>query len=187
MHSQAGVWIVSTYWGNGECHFHFPHPGNGKSYNNISFETWDRNKPYLDLFDSTGVKVWLQVESGNANMDTLISLVMDRYRHHQCVIGFGVDNEWYFNSAANDYWGRKVTDEEAQRWEKAVKSYNADYTLTMKHWSTKNMPPTYRGNIIFVDDSQDFDSFEEMVNEFKYWGNYYKDNPVIINMDTKVM
>ncbi|MBN2281711.1 MAG: T9SS type A sorting domain-containing protein [Candidatus Marinimicrobia bacterium] len=175
----AGVWIVSTYWGNGLCRLHFPHPGNGKNYEHISFDTRDLNEPYLDLFDSTGVRVWLQVESGDADMDSLISLVMDRYKHHQCVIGFGVDNEWYFNSAANDYCGRKVSDGEAERWETAVKSYNSEYTLTLKHWDTDNMPPNYRGNLVFVDDSQDFGSMNSMVNEFKYWGNYYKNNPVI--------
>ncbi len=175
----AGVWIVSTYWGNGECHLHFPNPGNSKSYENISFGSNDLNEPYLDLFDSTGIKVWLQVESGDANVDTLISLVMNRYKHHECVFGFGVDNEWYFNSAANDYCGRKVTDEEAERWENNVKTYNSDYTLTLKHWDTINMPPNYRGEIIFVDDSQDFDSLDEMTAEFKYWGKFYKNNPVI--------
>ncbi len=175
----AGVWIVSTYWGNGLCRLHFPHPDNGKNYENISFDTRDLNEPYFDMFDSTGVKVWLQVESGDANMDTLISLVMKRYQHHDCVIGFGVDNEWYFNGPANDYWGEAVTDEESERWEKAVQAYDSTYTLTMKHWATKNMPQKYRGEIIFVDDSQDFDSMNDMVNEFKYWGNYYKNNPVI--------
>ena len=175
----AGVWIVSTYWGNGLCRLHFPHPGNGKTYQDISFDSRDLNEPYLDMFDSTGVKVWLQVESGDANMDTLISLVMNRYKHHQCVLGFGVDNEWYFNSAANDYCGRKVTDEEAEQWENAVKEHDPNYTLTMKHWDTINMPPNYRGDIVFVDDSQDFDSLDEMANEFKYWGNFYKNNLVI--------
>ncbi len=175
----AGVWIVSTYWGNGECHLHFPHPGNGQNYEHISFSSYDKNEAYLDMFDSTGVKVWLQVESGDANMDTLISLVMDRYQHHECVLGFGVDAEWFFNGPENDYWGRKVTDDEAQQWETQVKKYDADYSLTLKHWDSINLPPNYRGDIVYINDSQDFLTLSQMVDEFKGWGKYYNNNPVI--------
>ena len=176
--SPAGVWIVSTYYGNGECHLHFPNPGD-KNYKNISFSSYDKNEPYLDRFDTTGVKVWLQVESGDADIDTLIDLVMERYGDHECVIGFGVDAEWFYNSEENNNTGRAITNKEAQRWEKHTREYDQDYTLTLKHWESSHMPPDYRGDIVFINDSQDFPDLQSMVNEFKNWGNYFSDNPVI--------
>jgi hypothetical protein len=40
------------------------------------------------------------------------------------------------------------------------------------------MPPTERGGIYFVDDSQQFQSFGHMVNEFTEWGKTFAPAPV---------
>jgi len=173
----AGIWIVSTYLDNGQIQLHFPRPANSNNYSNISFSYYDKSEAYLDEFDSTGVKVWLQVESGDADVDTLIKLVMDRYKHHPCVTGFGVDVEWYHNSAANIF-GKQVTDEEAQRWENRVTAYDTSHTLFLKHFVASFMPLTYRGKIIFINDSQDFSYLGSMVSEFIAWGKYFSNNLV---------
>ncbi|MCL4511651.1 MAG: Ig-like domain-containing protein [Bacteroidetes bacterium] len=165
----AAIWIVSLYMGSGITQVDFPSPGG--SYSNIVFSDSDYSQSFLTRFDKEGFKVWLQVEPGAASVDTLISLVLSRYRSHPCVVGFGVDVEWY---DANLYqWGEKVTDADAQRWEQEVQSYNPQYTLFLKHFARSWMPPTYRGNIIFVDDSQQFASLSDMVYEYKAWGRTF--------------
>ncbi|MFH0990933.1 MAG: T9SS type A sorting domain-containing protein [bacterium] len=171
--SPAGIWIVSLYISNGTTQFNFP--SNGASLPYVNFISTDQNESYLKHFDTTGVRVWLQVEPGEANIDTLISLVLNRYKHHPCVLGFGVDVEWYKNNS-------KITDALAQQWEEKVKSIDTSYTLFLKHYGRSWMPQVYRGNILFVDDSQDFSSsstpLNYMVNEFKAWGALFAPNKV---------
>jgi hypothetical protein len=169
----AGIWIVSLYMGNGVTKLNFPSPGG--SYENIWFTNEDQNEDYLSYFDENGLKVWLQVESGAADIDTLMKLVFDRYQQHPCVIGFGVDGEWY--QAQSYPEGKPVSDDEAESWENSVKSYNQDYTLFLKHYHPDWMPPEYRGEIIFVDDSQDFtwasNPFNAMIEEFANWATVF--------------
>jgi len=170
----SGIWIVSLYIDGGITQLNFPNPGG--NYPNVWFINQDQNESYLDYFDQHGLKVWLQVEPGGASVDTLIHIVLTKYGHHPCVIGFGVDVEWLDTHLHSG--GRKVTDAEAERWETKVKSFNPDYTLFLKHYTQNRMPSNYRGDLIFVDDSQQFTSFTQMVNEFKTWGNSFPNTKV---------
>jgi len=96
----------------------FPAPTNlslSRGDENIVFSEEDSNESYLEAFDQAGYQVWLQVEPAMADIPALIDLVMERYHHHPCVVGFGVDVEWY-------RWSEKenedvaVTDEQARAW-----------------------------------------------------------------------
>jgi hypothetical protein len=181
----ASIWIVSLYISNGYTQLNFPNPGG--SYPYINFISSDQNEAYLTRFDQEGFKIWLQVEPGAANIDTLIHLVLNKYKHHPCVRGFGIDVEWYLS---NQYpGGKKVTDIEAQRWEQKVKSIDSSYTLFLKHYGQSWMPPIFRGQILFVDDSQDFNfspnPFNAMVNEFKSWGQKFSPNKVAFQFGYK--
>ena len=45
------------------------------------------------------------------------------------------------------------------------------------------MPPIYRGNLIFVDDSQMLETFNGMMDEFvSYWANYFQPNIVFFQI-----
>ena len=172
----TGIWLVGLMEPpdvlGSTCHLEFPEPAGGP-YTNITFESTDLHESYLDYFDTHGIDVWLQVEPGDANMNTLIDLVLDQYGHHSCVKGFGLDVEWYTTTGAS------VTDSNAQSWESRVKSHNSSYTLFIKFWNIDRTPPSYRGDIIFVDDSQQFSSLAEMVSEFaNYWAPEFYPNPV---------
>jgi FlaG/FlaF family flagellin (archaellin) len=173
----AGVWIVGNLSGNG-VGLQFPHPGDGRNYGSrIKFAGSDKHERFLDYFDEHGIKVWLQVESGFTDMPTLIDLVLKRYKHHPSVLGFGVDVEW-FNPRGPDL-NDPVTDSLAQAWENRVKSHGANYTLFLKHFDQSSMPPNYRGQIVFVDDSQYFDSTTGFITEMKAWADRYYPNPVL--------
>ncbi|MCX6132797.1 MAG: T9SS type A sorting domain-containing protein [Ignavibacteriales bacterium] len=178
----AGIWIVSLYQGSGVTQMNFP--GDGRTYPNIQFIGTDQNESYLSRFDSAGFNIWLQVEPGAASMDTLISLVLSRYKQHPCVKGFGVDVEWYYTNTNSG--GRKLTDGEALSWESKVKSFDSTYTLFLKHYAPSWMPPSYRGSILFVDDSQQFPSLSSMVSEFKAWGTKFAPNNVAFQFGYKV-
>jgi hypothetical protein len=174
----SGVWIIGEYLFKGkDCGLQFPNPTPGVTYPNIVFEDVGINhEAYLTYFDTHGIKVFLQVEPGDADMGTLIDLVLGTFGSHPCVIGFGVDVEWLKDADG------KVSDAEAQAWEAKVKSYNSNYRLFLKHWDQAYMPPTYRGNIIFVDDSQGFKNLSAMVNEFKAWANYFSTSTVFFQV-----
>ena len=173
----AGVWIVGNLSGSGVS-LQFPHPGDGRNYGSrIKFAGSDKHERFLDYFDEQGIKVWLQVEPGFADMPTLIDLVINRYKHHPSVLGFGVDVEW-FNPRGADL-NDPVTDALAQRWETRLKTHGTKYTLFLKHFDQSSMPPTYRGEIVFVDDSQYFDTTEGFLAEMKAWADRYYPNTVL--------
>ena len=171
------VWVVGEVLFPVDCGLSFPNPTPGTTYPRIVFKSAvDENEPYFDAFDQAGIKVWVQVEPGDADVGTLIDLVMRQYAHHPSVIGFGVDVEWYQYKAFRN--GKAVTDAEAAAWAGKVRSYNSGYLLFTKHWLIEKMPPTYRTGMVFIDDSQSFRSLDAMLNEFAAWGQAFAPAPV---------
>jgi len=177
----CGIWIVGTM-ARTPRFAHLEFPSDGKSFPNVEFEEADRHELYLSEFDSAGISVFLQVEPANADMVTLIDLVLGRYKHHRSVIGFGVDVEWN-RTADHPETGMAVDDATARAWEERVKSHNPAYRLFLKHWDKKWMPPTYRGEIVFVDDSQIFQGMEPMIEEFaESWAPAFYPNLVFFQI-----
>jgi hypothetical protein len=170
----AGVWITTFYGDAGDIYATFP--SGGTSIPHVSFTSTDYNENFLLEFDRRGMRIWLQVEPGAASVGDLIDVVLTRYKHHPSVVGFGVDVEWL--DAQSSSGGRRVTDAEAAAWETKVRSYDTTYTLFLKHYTENRMPPAYRGDILFVDDSQQFTSLASCVNEFKAWGNSFGSSKV---------
>ena len=168
-----GIWVIGCYLDDGRCYLNFP---SSASYSSITFADTDENEAYLDYFDRVGLPVYLQVEPGQASVEDLIQLVLDRYGKHRCVCGFGVDVEWYQARAYSG--GRPVTDSEAAAWYRLVSSYNKSYRLFLKHYSADWMPPSYRTGIYFIDDSMGFSSLDAMVDEFARWRDHFSGSPV---------
>lgn len=178
--SPCAIWIVGVVKNKTACLLEFP--ADGEEHENVVFSDFDKHESYLDYFDKSGIQVFLQVEPANADVSVLIDLVLSRYKHHQCVIGFGIDVEWH-REVDNPGWGAKVTDKQAEAWELQVKSYNKDYRFFLKHWDRDWMPLRYRGEIVFVSDSQIFRNFEEMMDEFvDYWAAYFAPNTVFFQI-----
>ena len=167
------IWIVGTKSGIAGTVLNFP----GETEEaNIYFTSEDKNEEVLTLFDEMGGQIWLQVEPGDASMEELIRILLDKYGHHPSVIGIGVDVEWL--GASGDPTGRPVTDEEAEAWVAAVREYDPSYQVFLKHWLPEYMPPTVRDGLVFVDDSQGLASLDEMVAEFAVWGETFAPAPV---------
>ena len=168
----GAVWIVGRLKGEGS-ELSFP----GRSDNTlIQFTAEDENEETLALFDHSGVETWLQVEPGHAPVEELIRLMLERYGHHPCVVGVGVDVEWYRSIDEPD--GQAVTDAEAKAWLAAARANNPRYRLFLKHWLIEKMPPSAREGIFFIDDSQILPSLDAMVAEFAEWGRAFAPAPV---------
>ncbi|KQC11274.1 MAG: hypothetical protein APR54_02875 [Candidatus Cloacimonas sp. SDB] len=151
-------------------------PSDGNQYTNISFSEEDANEDYFNYFDEKNLSVWIGFEPVNADVSTLISLALDRYSNHPCIAGISVDVEWY-KWPTHDT-GKQISDVEAEQWYNLIASYNATYTLQLKHWIPEKMPPTYREGIYFIDDGQQFESIDHMLEYFTAWGQQFPDNPV---------
>jgi hypothetical protein len=177
--SQCAVWIIGEIWGDSTCHLFFP---SKTSLKDVSFDGQDKYESYLEQFDKTRIKVYLQVEPACADVSALIDLVLDRYSHHPCVAGFGVDVEW-LHTKESPVTGTKVSDEMAAEWEARVKAHDPAYRLFLKHWDADWMPALYRGDIIFVDDSQGFSGLQAMSREFIFsWAARFYPNPVFFQV-----
>jgi hypothetical protein len=166
------IWIVGNFTGEG-THLSFP---SKLSDPLVTSSETDMNEGILSLLDEQDFKVWLQVEPGNAEMTGIIHSVLERYGHHSCVTGFGVDVEWYKSDGSAE--GRPVSDEVAQFWVETVRQHNPVYRLFLKHWEIEWMPPAYRHGLVFVDDSQQFNDFQHLLSEFSTWGKHFQPAPV---------
>jgi hypothetical protein len=174
--SPTALWIVGTIDEaiNG---IHLEFPSAGGPYPQVSFSSEDLHEEYLAWFDVHGVSVFLQVEPGLADVPTLIDLVLDRYGHHPCVIGFGVDVEWYGNVTEGGE-GTPVDDAVASSWESRVQSHDPVYSLFLKHWDVSFMPPLHRGRIIFVDDGQGYADMQAYLDDMREWADAFNPNRV---------
>jgi hypothetical protein len=179
----VGIWIVGRLNGRSTgMTLEFPHPNNQVDYGPLyTFSDEDKHEPYLRYFDSLGIKVFLQVEPGFADVNTAIDLVMKRYRHHRSVIGFGVDVEW-FKNARTGTPNAIATDELVKAWDARLKSHQRTYRFFVKHFAINNLPPTYRGDVVFVDDSQQFKNREDFLAEYKQFADFFYPNTVMFQI-----
>ena len=179
----AFIWLVGTVASNKDysCSLNFPEPSGVDIPSGVYFSDEDRNEEFLTMADEKGYSVWLQVESGFVDIEPLATLVMEKYKNHKCVKGFGIDAEWYQNITDGED-GTPVDDETAEKVDKAVKKINPEYTVFIKHWDPLWMPETYRSDIIFVNDSQGFENLNHMKTEFASWARTFKGNPVFFQI-----
>ena len=174
--------IVSGYTEKGITQFTFPLPeGYEGDTENMIFVTGpvDHEKA-LSLFDELGVRVIIQFESGDASMISCLEIAQMVLGHHPCVVGYGIDAEWYFIGSGRDArYGVQITDEDAELFMTKVLSFNPSYTLFMKHWLPDHMPPTYRHpQLSFISDSQNFKDLDGLLANFIWWANWLPDATV---------
>ena len=184
------------------CNLEFAQPNDGVDYSSKKITFGEptmaghlSHEDYFNYFDEHGIKVYLQVEAGYADMETLMDLIFKEYGHHKCIAGFGVDVEWYYGVEEDS--GLPVTDELAKEWETHLKGINPNYRMFLKHYNARYLPPTYRGvnnDILFCDDSQSFGSMNGdtlgqydtnvddvlgFIPEFKKFSECFPNNEVI--------
>ena len=179
--------ISSVYNDNGDvisgrCSVQFPL---SKTITNVRGSDEDFYEAYLTEMDKTDSSVWIQVEPGDADLVALATEVMNHYKHHSCVKGFGIDVEWYeYREKAGDDEGdsSKLSDAKAKAVVDAVRAINPEYTVFVKHWDERWLPPSYRDGLIFVSDSQYYDSPAQQRDDFAEWARHYAPSPVMFQI-----
>ena len=174
------IMIVSQNSKNTICRFGFPAPKGYSETEYIKYDSKDKFESILDKFDDEGVNVWLQVEPGDNDIIDLAKIVFKQYGHHSCVKGFGIDLEWWYRR--DDGEGKKLSDDYAKKVVSYVRGLNSKYTVFAKHWKSSFMPETYRDGMVFVDDSQDFDTLSDIKSTFKKWAKAFPNNPVMFQI-----
>jgi hypothetical protein len=139
----------------------------------------------LSFFDIYGIKVFLQLEPGFASVTDQIDAVLRTFAHHPCVAGLAIDVEWYKCASSgetlayldndNDVTGTSI----AAKWEKQVQSYNSNYRLLLKHYKSKCLPQTYRGQIIFCCDDERNGTEKVFLAEHRQMAEFCYPNPII--------
>ncbi|MBP5551780.1 MAG: hypothetical protein J6X41_00175 [Spirochaetales bacterium] len=173
----AYILIVGTMSGDDTCQLAFPVTGKNDY---IRGADDDRYESYLDKCDELGIDVWLQVEPGYADLEKLAEIVMNRYKHHSSVKGFGIDVEWHKPIEGTDE-GTKLSDADAKKVLNKVRSINPEYTVFVKHWMQRQLPTKMEG-LIYVNDSQQFEDMNHVINEFTEWASYYAPQPVMFQI-----
>jgi hypothetical protein len=172
--SPGGVLVVGELDGQPgtteETLLQFPNPGG--SYPHVNFIGTDQIEPMLDAYDQYGLKVYLQPESAHAEIPMLMDLIMDRYKHHPSVIGFGVDAEWYFEADYPGY-GKALSTAEVNAWATQVKTYNPNYKLMVKHWDYDQLSNARPSNVLFLTDTEQLVSQNSAVNEYIDWIDHF--------------
>lgn len=183
--SKAAYIIIVGVMGDDEktCHLQFPL---SKEIQNAYGDEEDFYEKYLTALDAAGASVWLQVEPGNADLVELAKEAMNRYKHHSCVKGFGIDVEWYKPEGTRGR-GTKLDNATARKVLAEVRKVKQSYTVFVKHWDGKWLPSAMDG-LIYVNDSQGFypgkdsTALERMVQEFSNWAKTYAPQPVMFQI-----
>ncbi|WP_020521979.1 discoidin domain-containing protein [Catelliglobosispora koreensis] len=179
----ASIWLVGEVdFANHGMVLEFPRPNDGVNYGPLyQFQTADKHEPYLSYFDTHGIGVYLQIEPGDADIPTLIDLVLNRYKHHPSVLGLAIDAEWINKTSATDI-ETPVSNAQAQAWEQRVKGHKAGYRLILKHFNEANLPPTHRGDIIFVCDDELNGTYATFLAEHKKFADHFYPSDVMFQI-----
>lgn len=162
------IWIVGEIKSNTGVHLNFPCSSSNPL---IESSQSDRNEEVFNNFDNEGFKIWLQVEPSDVEVVELIDIVLKKYSHHPCIVGFGVDVEWYKVSSNDE--GKSVDNDEARQWVAEIKKYNSNYKLFLKHWLIEKMPSSEHKGITYINDGQEFKSMSDMIEFFTVWANNF--------------
>lgn len=170
---------------NSTCYLDFPL---SKEIGHAIGEEKDLYESYLTAMDKAGYSVWLQVEPGDADIVELATEVMNHYKHHRCVKGFGIDVEW-FKASDNPGRGTQLDKTTARKVLTAVRKIKENYTVFIKHWVAEYLTggEPLEG-FIYVDDSQgfregkDYTALERMCDEFADWAGTFNPCPVMFQI-----
>ncbi len=127
----------------------------------------------LNAFDAAGLKIILAVEPGNANINQLATKLLNKYKHHPSVVGFGIDNEWFKTEKGNV----KMTAAEATTFRDAIESVNPAYKTIIKHFDSTMLPKGIP-RVIYLTDTCNFSSLNAAVTDYVAWANTFAGSQV---------
>jgi hypothetical protein len=174
--------ILSNYQDDGTTQIEFRKPAAYRgSTTNMSFLPRGKldHERALTTYDQQGVKAILQFEPGSADVGDCFELAQATFGRHPCIIGMAIDGEWFKTKDSKDQTGLPIPDAEAKRWMEQVLQFNPDYLLVLKHFETKNLPPTFRHpHLWLLTDSQEFASKDEWMDDMRKWSSTFRGSPI---------
>jgi hypothetical protein len=154
----------------------FPAPAGYEGMTNVDFGPIGVEEQMLTAFDAAGMKVILQVEPGDANVSELATMILNKFKNHSSVVGFGVDTEWLNAYSYKD--GRPATDTEIQSWLKAVHDVNSSYKLLVKHWLPDHLGSGHIEGVTYVTDNLNVGSYQEALDEYVGWAKNFNGSEI---------
>jgi len=127
----------------------------------------------LTAFDAAGLDIILAIEPGNADINELATKILNKYKQHPSVKGFGLDNEWYKGENGDV----AMTSKEAITFRDAIKAVNPNYKVLIKHYDTSKLPKGI-SDVTYLTDTCGFSSENEAIADYIAWANYFSDSEV---------
>src|SRR5664279_2589895 len=115
----------------------------------------------LSAFDAAGLKIILAIEPGNADINVLATKILNKYKNHPSVIGFGMDNEWYKGEKGTV----AMTAAEATTFRDTIEAVNPNYVTMIKHFNSAMLPPNI-ARVIYLTDTCNFSSLSAAVDAY---------------------
>jgi hypothetical protein len=177
--SSPGAQYVVGYIETPETNTYMPFPAPSGYVNmpNVDFGPTGIEEQMLTAFDAAGMKIILQVEPGNANVPKLATMILNKFKNHPCVVGFGVDVEWLRWVGTNGM-GSQTNDVEIQTWLDAVHAINPNYKLLVKHWDPAWLGSGHVSGVTYVTDSLDHGSYSAAITDYVAWANHFSGSEI---------
>ena len=119
----------------------------------------------LNSFDAAGLSIILAVEPGRADVVKLAQAILNKYKNHPSVKGFGVDNEWYMSE------NNVMSAATAIALKNAVTAINPAYKTIIKHFDSSKLPIV--SGVVYLTDTCSFSSRAAAVDSYVAWANTF--------------
>lgn len=140
----------------------------------------DKIEPYLQKFDSDGLKVILSVQPMNESVSQLIDILLTRYGNHTSIIGVNIDMEWKLNGTPNH-----VSNEESDAWLKVIKSHSSSLKLFLTYFGDYTYFPEDSKNLVILFDGEDAPQ-SMLLNEYEKLAEHYSSVGIYTGYPTSI-
>jgi hypothetical protein len=172
--SKAGGIYVLGGIGTSETNMPFSKPPGSANIANVFYDTtgdWGPNpEPFLNAFDAAGMEIILQVEPGKADISQLATMILNNFKNHPCIVGFGVDVEWW-NSSGNSN-SNPIPVSIVNSLVNAVHAINPLYKVVIKHYDSSVLPSGISG-VTYLLDGCGYNNFSEAVLDYVNWAQTF--------------
>lgn len=143
-----------------------PFPFEPTGYLESSSQT-DLVEPYLDRFESDGLKVILSIQPLMSDVTELIDIVLSRFGHHSNILGVNVDLEWKQSGTPN-----YVSNRERDLWLNETKGKRSDLKLFLTYYKDYTHFPQDTTDLVVMFDGEG-DTQTNLLNKFEQIASHY--------------
>lgn len=173
--SKIIIYSLSTYQKNGKILLLFK-PLNNDYPKDYLYDTINKidHEQFMEHLCNNNYKIILQFETGNYSFSELVKLADARFNNIKCLVGYGLDLEWYFHSHKN-ILGKKPTEAIIRYWLNLIQSLNPNYILMIKHFRNDYFSTKIKSDkLLYVFTSQQYQSFGDYIKAVNEWAKQVK-------------